>query len=245
MFALIKNLFTKVSSGGIIGSAANQAVGSVVEATNYAQILREAYAEYGGIWDDEINIFGIRNKENPLGDSFDDIIGVCYVDPTSGEEIVRAYRGTTDPGVKAIKTQTNIGGASHMALGPQIDIWVLGAHKGPKRADGSQFIIDPALIALGNSQRLWQDKNGDGKKQADETEVDKWDGLNCHCASSNYSGKDSEKILTYSYGCQVIQSRRDWDEFIGIITRSNKGKKKKSKFSYMLFDKNQLSLGVM
>jgi hypothetical protein len=242
MFALIKNLFAKASSGGILGSVASQAAQNVIVATDYVKILKEAYAEYGGEWDPEINIFGIRNKDNPLGDSFDDIIGVCYVDPMSGEEIIRTYRGTTDPGLKAIRTQTNIGGASHMALGFQKDIWVLGAHKGPKHADGYQFIVDPALIALGGAQRVWKDKNGDGKRQADETEQLIWDSLNCHCASPYYTGKDSEKILTYSYGCQVIQSRRDWDEFIGIVTRSNKGKTKKSKFSYMLFDKSQIVL---
>jgi hypothetical protein len=207
------------------------------------EYLQDGYLKYGGEWHPEFNIFGIRSEGDPILDVFDDYIGVAYLDPISKQWQWRCYRGTTDPGKTFILSERTDGGqgANFMALGFQKNIWQIGAHRGPKRPDGSQFIVDPALIALGAAQKVWKDKNRNGKRDLDEKEVMGWQSLNCHPAGAHYTGKSTELVGAYSAGCQVIQARKNWDEFIGIVLRTETIRKnRKAKISYMLFAKNWL-----
>lgn len=206
------------------------------------EILKDLYAKHGGKWSGEMNIFGIRVSDNPLSDKFDDYIGIAFFDHPSQSWQWRMYKGTTDPGLMWITNKSvNRGrGASFMALGPQEDIWIIGAHRGSRHADGSQFVVDPALIAIGAQQRSFHDSDHDGK-QSGEKEHIAWEDLNCHCASFYYTGKASELIGPFSAGCQVIETRKDWLEFINYIVSTKRFKEKpKCKWSYMLFSKEQM-----
>lgn len=241
VFSYIYAFFTKSNAqngGGLMDkviSKVNQKSRSTVE------ILQQLYAERGGKWHEEVNIFGIRVSENPLSDKFNDYIGIAFLDHPTQTWQWRLYKGTTDPGRQWIQSSVNGGsGASFMGLGWQPDIWVVGAHKGRKHENGYQFVVDPALIALGAKQRVFRDRNQTGK-QEDEKEFTAWEDLNCHCASFSYTGKDSELVGPWSAGCQVIQSRKDWNEFIGYIVNSQKYKADpKSRWSYMLFSREQM-----
>lgn len=242
LFGVIFSFFSKSNSqnGGSIIDKAISSVNKSVKPT--VEILRELYAQFGGKWDAEVNIFGIRVSDNPLADKFDDFIGVAFFDAPTNSWQWRLYKGTTDPGVSTIKNPKADGGqgATFLDLGFQENIWVIGAHRGPKHADGYQFIVDPALIAIGAKQRVKKNKAMTGKI-TDELAISEWSSVNGHCASFGFVGNGKELVGPWSQGCQVIQSRKDWLEFINFIVASKRYKENpKVRWSYMLFSKEQM-----
>ena len=82
------------------------------------EVLQDLYAKHGGTWNAEINIFGVRNKENPLSNRFDDRIGVAYKNPATKEWEYKLYDGTTDPGVSQGLTFAHAGYRSIVHLSP-------------------------------------------------------------------------------------------------------------------------------
>lgn len=245
IFSALWSYFNKSNTqtgagGGWVNDTLNKVIRTPKTTVEY---LQEYYDKYGGVWDPEINIFGIRSEEGKLTDKFQDHIGVAFLDRLSGTWQWRLYRGTTRPGrPRALDASAEGGkGASYMSLGWHAGIWVIGPHRGPRRPDGTQFIVDPALIALGAAQRVWNDSNQNGEQDADEKTVLRWNDDNCHAASASYTGKASETVGNYSWGCQVIQVRREWDEFISFPVKSLKYRENpKAKFGYMLFAKGWL-----
>lgn len=150
----------------------------------------------------EVNPFGLRDPDRQTDDVFNDYFGVWI--PGRGEILLSA--STTDPGIKA--TREKEGGAAHLAAGYHPRIWVMDTHA----ADIPSF----AHMAFCSRQnkgclptRIWRDRDRDtqlGDRDVFETG---YYGINGHRASVQ---RDEKTIGLYSFGCQVTQNAKDFEE---------------------------------
>ena len=184
--------------------------------------IKELHARNGVPWED-INIFGVRDETDIERDIWNDIIVVVI-----GQD-VRVFAGTTDPGIywadnRNRKKHGWEKGCAHLCLGYHKDSYKVGKHRGYE-----------ALVQWGNKVKIWRDIDEDFKH--DETEIVKsgWFGINIH------HGYDAKSIGKASAGCQVIRKKEDFLKFMEFVKSSPRYKKSKSaRFSYMLYEKNQV-----
>ena len=175
----------------------------------------------------EANIFGIRFEENQNLDLWNDWLGIW----NQNEAFV--WSGTTDPGKKATEESTR--GCAHVVLGYHPFVWQVGIHSAGKPSQ------HPALVQTGNEIKIWRDKNKDFIYNSN---IDFFDtgyfGINFHRASKI---QDVEFIGPYSAGCQVTRNAQDFEFALNLLLNTEAFKKdNKFRFSYMLFDKSELSI---
>lgn len=181
--------------------------------------LKRLYIEKGWEWQ-EVNIGGIRNNINPKQDEFND-----YIFLTSNETI-KLYRATTDPGVYytkgGSKKKFGVSGAAHMCYGLHKRVYGIGIHQRSYQA----------LVQKGKLQ-IWRDANEDFKNNDGIIENGIF-GINVHHAN------DSKKVGKYSAGCQVIQSKIEFEEFLEGCRKYCLSGKKEKLLNYALIDKREL-----
>jgi hypothetical protein len=161
---------------------------------------------------DHINVFGIRNDEHMEDDLYNDHIGILT---DSGDFYL--FKGSTDPGVHYTENPLNSNGCAHLIEGYYKNAYIVGKHKGYE-----------ALVQQGNKVQVWRDRDKDFK---DNDGIKQWGyfGINIHY------GNDKDFIRYSSAGCQIIQYKKDFDEFMDIIRSS-----RQKHFSYLLLNKNEL-----
>jgi hypothetical protein len=192
------------------------------------QELKKFYEKYEASWQ-EVNLFGIRNEDNPEKDLFNDQIGIAT------DEFIYLFQGTTDPGMWWTLnpvTYQGITGAAHIVEGIHKNIWRVGIH-----ASGSAFAHE-ALIQTGNSIRFYRDTNKDGKIESTEPIQSGYVGINLHRAGFD----DPANIGKYSAGCQVIRHHDEFVVFMDVVKSSSvyKSQREFARFSYLLMNKKSI-----
>lgn len=177
--------------------------------------IKNIYMQHG-IPFENFNIFGIRNTSNSTEDLYNDFIGIITNDQ------IHIYKGTTDPGVFYTKNPLNKKGAAHLCLGYHKNIWIIGKHA--NKYD--------ALVQRGGKVKIWRDANKDFENN-DNIIENGFFGINCH------HGYSTNSIGKMSAGCQVIQDKNEFKEFLSLCKQSNK-----KKFSYFLFLKSEIPFEV-
>jgi len=188
----------------------------------FAEYLKRQYLLKGAEWDEEVNIFGIRDTEDIEQDIFNDYIGLAI----NGE--VYLFEATCDPGVYWTKKH-GVGnkGVAHICLGFHKNVYQVGSHKGKE-----------GMVQYGASIKIWRDKDNNFYFNEGDVIETGFFGVNIHRASIV---KDIIKIGRWSGGCQVIRKNIDINKFMKLIKSTNKYKKnKKARFSYMLFSKEEI-----
>ena len=138
-------------------------------------------------------IFGIRGPNRTV-DSFDDTLGVAYID-RDGKWHLHYYIGTTDPGAYyTTRTKNGKGVAtSIMAEGQYVDAYSLGKHRGKYEALVQTGQVDQYLDRTGDAQLDFTGRH---------TTPHGSPGLNIH-ASVRTPGQTATRVKNYSAGCQV------------------------------------------
>lgn len=165
-----------------------------------SQQVKKAVKSKGYIWDDVVNIVGIRNLDNSgiVTNVFDDTITLSY--NISGVFDFKVWPATTDPGKKGVQEYSNIKGVARLVEGQYTNCYALGLHKG-------KYL---ALVQIGRV-KVWRDANKD--LIYDEKSIDQGlFGINIHRA-----GVDSTYVENWSEGCQVFKRQADFEEFLSII----------------------------
>lgn len=169
-----------------------------------ASILAQLPALYSSkkIMPREVNLFGMRDQLHQEDDVFNDRFGLWI----PGRNTVLITRCTTDPGYKATKEKE--GGAAHLADGFHPMIWAMDMH-----ADSLPDFRHMAFCSRQNMgclpTKIWRDRNRDTIKDSRDDEETGYYGINGHRASVQ---RDVQGIGLYSYGCQVVQNAKDFEQ---------------------------------
>lgn len=171
-------------------------------------------------------IFGIRGPNRTV-DSFDDTLGVAYIDDT-GKWNLHYYIGTTDPGAY-YTTRTKDGesvATSIMAEGQYIDAYQIGKHRGKYDALKQVGSVDQYLDRSGDSKLDFTGKHATPPGRP---------GLNIHASVRGGPGKTATRVGKYSAGCQV-HATSDGFESMMTLARLQVQKIGKKDFTYTLMD---------
>lgn len=175
----------------------------------------------------EVNLFGLRDPERQKEDVFNDFFGVWI----PGRNDILIALATTDPGVKA--TNEKEGGAAHLDAGYHPRIWVIDTHA----ADIPSF----AHLAFCSRQgkgclptRVWRDRDRDTKLGDRDAYETGYFGINAHRASVQ---RDEKTIGLYSFGCQVVQNAKDFEE---IRKAASEVAGADYRYDYMILTKEEL-----
>jgi len=166
--------------------------------------MKQIYNDWGANWD-KVNIMGIRNDTNP--GEWNDFILVNI-----GNKIWK-YEATVDPSKHYTDKPMNRDGAAHLCLGAHNKIWIIGKHRGKYTA----------LVQQGNKVKIWRDKNKNFLDDDNIIEIGFF-GINMH---HGYSTRG--RVGVHGAGCQVIRSKREFEDFIRNIKKT-----KVKKLSYLL-----------
>ena len=152
----------------------------------------------------EVNLFGLRDPLRQREDVFNDRFGIWI----PNRNIVMLTASTTDPGVKA--TNEKEGGAAHLDAGYQPRIWCVDTHA----ADIPSFAHKAFCSRQSKGclpTRIWRDRDRDTMLTDKDVFETGYFGVNGHRASAQ---RDEKTIGLYSYGCQVVQNKADFDEIL-------------------------------
>ena len=167
----------------------------------------------------DVNIFGLRNQTKVVN-LFNDIIGIAYQDENLNP-CIKFYHGTTKPGLKYLgKNLMNSQGTFILAPGFYKKCWIIGTHQNKYKA----------LIQNGSPFIGYRDSNKNNNLDLEGKLYTNVAGLNLHTTSFL---TDTQKVNSWSAGCQVIQDDKDYLEFFEIIEKASElyG----NTFSYKLF----------
>ena len=94
-------------------------------------ILEKAFEKKGYIFHNigrfQLNIFGVRTK-NKVADSFDDWIGVAYINEKN-DKICEAFRSTTDAGTYWLKNPMRKSGTALLVPNQYLRAYRFGYHR--------------------------------------------------------------------------------------------------------------------
>jgi len=202
-------------------------ISSIPEIPLHLQI-KQYYITHGYEWD-EINLFGIRNIDNPNSNRFDDLL--CVVT----DDFIKVYPGTTDPGTHWTPENRKKYGITqdvHLCLGYYKNVYQIGTHRGYR-----------ALVQSGAKVNWFVDTNKNGiYDSGDELTEKAWGGINYHTIGNPEKLKVGQRVdVTFaSAGCQVHADQNYFTEVIDMVLNTNKYKKnKKACFSYLLVAKEE------
>lgn len=168
--------------------------------------VKDVFLKYKYIWFDkpyDLNMFGLRSN-NKTPDSFDDIIGVCWVDGNLKENIL-TFPATTDPGLFYLKNPINVNGTGILDFGQHRKMWRPGKHKG-----------NPALVQVSPCRAI-RDYDRDGELDFDSQR--KETGLfGCNFHRANANGKTT-KVGKWSAMCQVPANASDVDAVLALVKK--------------------------
>jgi len=143
--------------------------------------------------DHDLNIWAIRNDEDPTPNTFNDSL-ICAYREKSGRWRCLAWDVTTDPGLHYMHNLLNPGGTAAIAPGQYRSAYKIGKHR-------QQY---NALVQRGPIS-CYRDANRDSVYDYDPSTVVQTQGagLNCHKA-----GADSHRVDKWSAGC-IVHARAD------------------------------------
>jgi len=151
-------------------------------------------------YDYDLNIFGIRNKQNETN-VFNDVVGVFYL--WDGCWRGHYWSATVDPGQYWLENPMNVKGTAVLCPGQYRGVYEIGKHRG-------QY---DALTQVG-PVKVWRDVNRDSTADRWGNTEEGFFGINIHKA-----GKVSTQIDKWSAGCQVFARSVDFEEFMDICRK--------------------------
>lgn len=206
-------------------------------------LFKKMFNHYNATWstgNHEINIIGIRGLKKKkevefnANNVFNDSIFLAYKD--GNKKVVKEYHASCEPGLNAVKYKQENGGAAYLADG--IHEYKIGWHNKYKellsKYSDSNFPRKcyQCLEPNPNVQiRRVNDKNSDGKITNDELSEKLFDNdtVQIHYGgtsdSTEYYSKKSSRLDSWSYGCQLIQGKSKYKEFMKLVINDTSIKK--------------------
>jgi hypothetical protein len=159
----------------------------------------------------DLNIFGIRSNESE-SNKFDDWVGVFCKDDR-GKDIFHLFPATTDPGKPWLLSPMRSEGTAIMVPNQYRGLYKLGKHKdyeALEQKENAQYVRDSSKDSKLDFS-LYKDK---GRLSI----YGRWENAktNIHRASSF---KILQTVETYSAGCQVLQSAKDFNTLLDLCKK--------------------------
>jgi hypothetical protein len=168
-------------------------------------------------------LFGIRSSGRDAN-SFDDMIGCCYVDE-DGLWNAHYWPATTDPGGYYLEHPMNSAGCAILVAGQYLDTWKLDLHGGKYEA----------LCQRAGEVSVYRDASRDDKLDLDPTTITTgYFGINLHAATRNEGGQ-STQVNKWSAGCQVHATQKGFARMMELAHLQVEKTGRKT-FSYTLLD---------
>ena len=173
-----------------------------------------------------LNIVGIRNSstENRVTNKFDDCLTVSFKTKKYGWHYL-CYEATTDPGQHWMASLLNPKGTAILVPGQYRGSHAIGLHQ--SRYKALRPVKPLSVYRDSNKDQIY-----DLKPETINTGLF---GINIHRASK---WGVSQLVDKWSAGCQVIASKYDFDEFMGIVEKS--AKLWGNSFTYTLLESKDL-----
>jgi hypothetical protein len=184
-----------------------------------AAVLAKGH-KWFGVGAFNLNIIGVRNSANTANE-FDDTMFVAYVDD-KGNEVVKSYTFTSDPGETYLKNPLSKDGAAIMCVGQYLSAFQIGFHHPDKQPPRKHLCLRQILPI-----KYVRDNDKDGK--ADYKLFDNPKNIisgvfntNIHRADSSWkaSMKRTFRINPYGAGCQVFEYADNFEEFMNLVLKS-------------------------
>jgi len=204
--------------------------GKTENAEDY-DFYKNIFSEFGYVWNDIMNIVGVRKTSGTTANKFNDKLWVFYQD-VDGKKFAEKFTATTVPGFwkdQGVKKTFYKEGIAVMKPGQYIDAYIIGIH-------GSKY---QAIVNHGKSApSFYRDYNQDANLDLIESTLvtNKHVGLNIHSTKEGGGGSD---VFNWSEGCQVI---KDWNNFQELMKFADSSKNRGlSYFTYTLFNDSDLT----
>lgn len=199
---------------------------TLIENTDFEKVMKKLGYAFFTNGDYNVNIIGVRNLLDGVvqSDKYNDAIVMLY--KVNGKWKKEIWDATTDPSLKLLKAPSNAKGTAILVPGQYRSVYAIDLHNGKYMA---------LCQRLGNV-KVYRDSNRDNKLDFNKAKIDTgMFGINIHRASAY---NVAETIGSYSAGCQVFKSYKDFDKFMDICEKSRA--KFGNKFTYTLLTTDQL-----
>jgi hypothetical protein len=173
--------------------------------------IEKAIKSKGYVWFEDannkgydVNIVGIRTSETgkKVTNVFDDLLTIAY--KVNGAWVFKQWLATADPGTKGVVQFHNPNGVARLVPGQYRGSHHLGLHQGKYLALKQQKPV-----------KVYRDANKDAIY--DESRIQEGIfGINIHKAGAN-----SERVESWSEGCQVFKRSADFEEFLSICKKAS------------------------
>lgn len=158
-------------------------------------------------------ILGVRSNEdtpNKFDDKFYEF---------EGERFIRVLEGTTNPGVKVLRSfekYNRLGAAVLKSDEWYYDVWKYGLHRGRV----------PGLLQLGSKVKVFRDDDRDVKAEELGSIQEGWFGINFHTNTYNLSAPNLKikqtDVNDWSAGCQVTNDREKYADMMQWYSLASK-----------------------
>lgn len=174
---------------------------------DFQKFFEEKQYVYFSNGDYNLNIIGVRNllKGNKQDNTFNDALICLY--KKNGIWIRDIWECTTDPGLKSLKSFSNIKGCAILVPNQYRSSYQIGYHKGQYEA----------LVQKGPVQ-VYRDNNKDNILDFNPNTIEKgiFD-INIHRSNPN---TESTIVDGWSAGCTVFKKALDFDNFMKLCYKS-------------------------
>ena len=180
-------------------------------------------------------LFGVRNEADL--NRFNDVVGMLYWEDGKGKILLA--KGTTDPGLKWTKSQG--GGVARLEPGIHNGAWILG-----NRATFAKMAKTKTFrVFRQNGSKVWilRDQDRDGISDKGERREHTSREIQFHAMGFS-DQSDGRTVGGWSAGCVGPMKISKYYKFIGIAAGYDKLKKKKQRYSFALFLKDDKRVPV-
>lgn len=157
------------------------------------------------------NMFGIRNND-ALADTFDDSIGILWMNPNTSNWDILQFDATTDPGSYYRLKPMNVNGSAIIIPGQYKNVYKIGLHQG---YSAMQQVAPIDYVRDNNKDKIldFLYKKIGFKKYREIA------ATNIHHASNT---SKSTLDFNWSAGCQVIADIKDFQTFMNTMREGTK-----------------------
>ena len=180
----------------------------LIEKTDFEKLFQKKGYAFFVNGNYNVNIIGVRNLlgDNIQRDTFNDALILIFKE--NGKWVKLFWDATTDPSLKFLKSPSNSSGTAILVPGQYRGVYKVDLHGGKYTA----------LCQRNGNVNVYRDKNKDNKLDMDPSTIKSgMFGINIHRASAT---SVNETIGSYSAGCQVFKSYRNFNEFMSYIQKS-------------------------
>lgn len=168
-------------------------------------VKKKSYKWFEGAKDYDVNIVAVRTMSTgkKVTNKFDDWITISY--KVNGKWEFYCWKGTTDPGTKAVKQFSNPRGVARLIPDQYRSAYTIRKHAGKYDAVCQQ---EPVSV--------WRDKNKDMTFDEVEKQTGIF-GINIHRSNPK---TESEYVENWSEGCVVFKAAKDFNKFMEICYKA-------------------------